>query len=318
MNYKQIQDKLHGPVFPIVTPFTQRGDLDLEALRNYLDFLYEGGARLFYVMAYNSRFGVLTNEEIMTVNRVTTEHIKTKDPECIVIIGDPIQCSTAESIRFTQEGEQFGADLISLLYKEKVYFPDQIVKHFEAVTSASKLAILVHEMKLDNGIPGQPPLIHWPFDVLDKITSIESVIAVKEDAKEGQYTDDVVSLLSNRVAIITSGNGKKQWLKVAGKGCHGWLTGTASFEPRIGTKFYEHYTNGDIDKCQEIIDRIEIPFDTVKNTYGWHLGIKSAMEVVGVMKRDERMPLVKLPDSDHAEIEKAMQPIIASCKDLCY
>ena len=59
MNYQEIKNKLHGPVFPIVTPFTKTGGLDFDSLKGYLDYLYEGGARNFYVMAYNSRFGVL-------------------------------------------------------------------------------------------------------------------------------------------------------------------------------------------------------------------------------------------------------------------
>ena len=318
MNYQEIKNKLHGPVFPIVTPFTKTGGLDFDSLKGYLDYLYEGGARNFYVMAYNSRFGVLTDQEIMTLNRVTTEHIKNKDQGCVVIIGDPIHCSTDQSIKFAKEGKEFGADVISLLYKEKVYFDDQIYQHFQAVAAASDIGLLIHEMKLDNGIPGKPPLVHWPLEVLDKISNIPSVVAIKEDAKEDQYTDDVFNLLKDRISIITSGNGKKQWLQFAKKGCHGWLTGTASFDPRIAIKFYEHYNNGNLDKCQEIINKIEIPFDNVKNKYGWHLGIKSAMEAVGVMKRDERMPLIKLPESDHSNIVEAMIEITKDCKTLCY
>lgn len=42
MNYQEIKNKLHGPVFPIVTPFTKTGGLDFDSLKGYLDYLYEG------------------------------------------------------------------------------------------------------------------------------------------------------------------------------------------------------------------------------------------------------------------------------------
>jgi dihydrodipicolinate synthase/N-acetylneuraminate lyase len=51
----KIRNKLNGPIFSVITPFTKKGEIDYSSLKKYLEYLYLKGARNFYVMAYNSR-----------------------------------------------------------------------------------------------------------------------------------------------------------------------------------------------------------------------------------------------------------------------
>ncbi len=304
----EIRSKIKGPAFAIVTPFTEGGEhVDYESLQNYVDFLYEGGAKVFYVMGYNSRFSLLSDEEVMWLNDVVARRVKEyNDPDCVSIVADPLHCSTATTIRFAKHAEDIGADAISLIFREKVYFEDQLYNHYKHVSDNCNVGILVHEMPLNNGIPGQPSLIKWSLDSLDRVADLEKVIAIKEDAKQDDYTKQVVSLLKDRLAIVTSGTGMKQWLKVA-PDCHGWLSGTGGFMPEIEVDFYEAYLRGDMKKCDEIVNTIELPFNEIKDKFGWHLSIKSAMDIMGVMSRVERMPLQQLPDEDHAVVEEMLR-----------
>ena len=61
MNLDNVRKKLHGPIFPTITPFKEGPDyeVDYESLKEYVDFLYDAGARAFYVMTYNGRFSLL-------------------------------------------------------------------------------------------------------------------------------------------------------------------------------------------------------------------------------------------------------------------
>ena len=309
-NLDNIKSKIKGPAFSIITPFTDGGEhVDLDALDEYVTFLYEGGAKVFYVMGYNSRFSILSDEEILKVNETVVKRIKSfNDPECVSIIADPLHCSTDTSIKFAKHGEQIGADVISLIFREKVYFNDQVYNHFKKVSENTSLGILIHEMPLNNGIPGRPPLVKWPLDLLDRIADLKNVIAIKEDTKNDDYTKLVIDTLKDRLQIITSGNGMKQWLTFAPR-CHGWLSGAGGFNPSIEVDFYNHYLSGEMDKCQNILETVEFPFNEIKDKFGWHLGIKSAMDIMGVMSRVERMPLQQLPNESHNEIVKMMHDI---------
>ena len=183
MSFNILRDKLKGPVFSIITPFMNDGEeVDHESLSDYVEFLYKEGAKVFYVMGYNSRFSILSDEEIMQVNETVARKVKSfKDTECVTIVADPLHCSTQKTIEFAKHAEQIGADIISLIFREKVYFEDQVYQHYKKVSENCNVGILIHEMPLNNGIPGQPGTIKWPLSLLDNIANLKNVIAIKED-----------------------------------------------------------------------------------------------------------------------------------------
>lgn len=299
---QSIKEKIKGPVFSIITPFARDESIDYDTLEKYINFLYQGGARIFYVMAYNSRFSELTFDEIKALNKFVVEKAKALDSENIVIVADPIHCSTQVSIEFARHAEEVGADIISLIFREKFYFEDQVYKHYEMVAKSIGIGILIHEMPFISGLGGHT--MDWPVSLLDRLADIENIIAIKEDAKNDELTLQIVNKLKNRIAIITSGGGKRQWLAYVEHGCQAWLNGIGVFEPRLATNFYQFYLSGNKDRYMNIINKIEVPFfDTIVKKFGWHLSIKSAMEAYGVMSRYERMPMVPLPDDKHNEVK---------------
>ena len=307
---KEIIDKLKGPVFSIITPFCGDESVDYKCLADYVKFLYDQGAKIFYVMGYNSRFSLLSEDEIMKINEVVSTTVKSFNDSCgVTIVADPLHCSTQTSIKFAKHAKKIGADLISLIFREKVYFEDQVYAHYKRVSDNSPVGILIHQMPLNNGIPGKPPLIRWSESLTDRIANLPNVVAIKEDTKDDEYTKTMIEVLANRVAIITSGKGMKQWLNCEGR-AHGWLSGIGAFSPRAEIQFFDSFNEGDISNCQKILDDIEFPFNEVIYKYGWHLGIKSAMMCAGIMSRFERMPLLQLPNSEHAKIVELMRPIL--------
>jgi len=307
---------IRGPVFSIITPFCDDESVDYKSLSNYVKFLYEQGAKVFYVMGYNSRFSILSDEEIMKVNETVATTVKSfNNSDCITIIADPLHCSTETSISFAKHGKEIGANIISLIFREKVYFEDQVYQHFKRVSENSPIDILIHQMPFNNGIPGQPPLIRWSTSLTDRVADIPRVVAIKEDTKDDENTQTVIDVLADRLSIITSGKGMGQWLHFNGQ-VHAWLSGVGCFCPQAEIAFFRLYNAGDTEGCKKILNDIEFPFNEVIYKYGWHLGIKSAIDIAGVMSRFERMPLLQLPNNDHNEIVEIMKPILERSKGL--
>ena len=143
MNFSEIQTRLEGPVFSVVLPFKETGEeIDFKALERYLDYAYASGARKFYVMAYNSRFSELSWDEIKRVNEHVVKFLKNIDQNNIVIVADPLHCSTATSIDFCKHAEKIGADIISLIFREKFYTNEQIYKHYLCAEAAAQWGYL--------------------------------------------------------------------------------------------------------------------------------------------------------------------------------
>ena len=124
--FSDLKNRLSGCFYTIFTPFDEDENIDYESIEKYLTVLYRQGARKFYAMAYNSRYSQLTHPEIMDLNEFCIRTVKRLDQNNIVIVGDPIHCSTNETIEFTRHAKENGADLVSLIVREKYFCDDQI------------------------------------------------------------------------------------------------------------------------------------------------------------------------------------------------
>ena len=309
MKYIELKNKIKGPVFSIITPFKNNGcDIDYDSLINYITYMYNEGAKIFYGMAFNTRYLLMSEDEILKVNEVIIKTIKNfNDPETVIIVGDPLDCSTETSIKFAKHAKENGADMISLIYRAYLFFDDDVYNHYKMIADAVDIAILVHEMPFMKGIPKHQDG-NWSIDLLNRLSDIPSVIAVKEDAKLDDYTKEIVDKISDRVAIVVSGNGLQQWSKVSEK-CQAWLTGIGNFCPKTEIDFYKYYLEDNKEKCDEIIEKIEKPYFWIKDNLSWHLGIKSTLHILGIMDRQERMPYKALNDEQHEKVVNIMKEI---------
>ena len=310
MNHLQaLKNRINGPIYSIVTPFNPKNDdIDYQSLEKYLDTVYLAGGRIFYIMGYNSRLGQLSWEETKTLNTFVTKMVKGFRDDTVAIAAAPLHCSTATCIDFCRHADAIGADMISLIFLERLYSNEQIIKHYTMCAAATDMGILIHEMDLGSGFGNFS--VKWPIEVLDILADVPTIIAIKEDAKDFAYTNEVLARIKDRMAIIHSGGGKRAWLKFADAGCHAWLNGIGIFEPRLASLFWTAFTVGDKALCSRITDEIETPFfEKIVHVYGWHIAIKAALEVCGHMSRHDRMPLMPVHDADAQNIKQIMDSL---------
>ena len=265
--FSSLNERLKGCFYTIFTPFSQDGSINFESLEAYLHTLYSQGARKFYAMAYNSRYSQLKHSEIKDLNEFCVSYLKKLDPSNIVIVGDPIHCSTSESLEFAQHARDIGADLISLIVREKYFSDDQILDHFSQVAGGSNIPILVHEMPFLSGFDGTQ--MHWPKSLIMSLPKIPQIVALKEDAKNFEITKTALEL-EPHIRIIIAGI-KRSFLQYKPYGACAYLNGISIIDARIGETFWKAYTENDETTINFILEKLESPFfDVCAAKYGWH------------------------------------------------
>lgn len=304
----EIKSKINGPVFSVVTPFLENDDIDFDSLDKYLAYAYKQGATIFYVMGYNSRFSELSWDEIKTLNEFVTKKVKSLDLANLMIVADPLHCSTKVSLEFAKHAQEIGADVISIICREKYYSDDQVFAHYEYINNNSEIGILVHEMPFLNGYGG--PSVNWPLSLLTRVCKLSNVVAVKEDAKDDVYSKEVINAIKDDVSIVISGGGVRQWLRFAEDGCQAWLNGFGVFEPKLEVNFWKAYQAGNSKLVDRIINEIEVPFfEHGVSKLSWHLTIKAALEARGLMKRHERLPMLALSDENAVQVKNLLNEL---------
>jgi len=309
-----IRNKLNGPIFSIITPFNKKGEVDYVSLKKYINFLYLKGAKNFYVMVYNSRLTLLSEKELIKINLFCIKQVKKLNKENIIICAEPYHCSTEQSIKFVNLFKKKGADIVSLIFGEKFYSDEQLFNHFKKIHEKTNCYLLLHQQILENGISSNPNFVYYSLKVLKRISNLRNFIAMKEDAKSEIYTKKICKHIANKMTIITSGGGKRQWLKAAKHGCTSWLSGVSNLNPKIALDFYKFYKSKDKEKIKMIISNIEDPFFKIKNKYGWHLTIKAFLELNKNFKRYERSPLYSLNKNKMIKCKEVFEKIKVKIK----
>ncbi len=306
--YKHINEKLVGPVYTVFTPFAENYEIDYDALANYLHTLYAGGARRFYAMAYNSRYSQMTHEEIMQLNGFCARTLKELDRENLVIVGDPIHCSTAESTEFARQAKDAGADLISIIMREKYFSDEQVLEHFDTIGRGSDFPILVHEMPFLSGFDGTQ--MHWPASLIASLPRVSHIAALKEDAKEPEVTRQALALEPD-IRVVIAGGGKAALRNYLRDGACSWLNGISIIDAAIAERFWRACLDGDTATQDFVIEELEAPFfSTVVKKYGWHRCNKALLQAAGLMHRRDRMPLQHLDDAAFAEVQAVCDTVL--------
>lgn len=304
--FNDLKNRLFGCFYTIFTPFDEDENIDYGSIEKYLTVLYRQGARKFYVMAYNSRYSQLSHPEILDLNEFCIKNVKRLDQNNIVIVGDPIHCATKETIEFTRHAKENGADLVSLIVREKYFCDDQILQHYAEVGGKTGMAILVHEMPFLSGYNGKQ--MHWPKSLISALPKVPQLIALKEDAHDYEAVLNALRL-EPRIRVIIAGR-KSSFMTYKPHGARAYLNGISIIDAGIGELFWKAYEKDDDGTIKFILEKLEEPFfERCVKKYGWHRTNKALLQAAGFMHRRDRMPLQHLSDEQFVLVQTVYSEI---------
>lgn len=305
---------ISGPVFSIVTPFLKNGNIDYKSLFKTLKYYYRCNVRIFYLMLYNSRLGLLNDIELYQLNSRIAIYLKKNFTDTLFIGAERFEGSSKETLLRINKLAKFPIDIFSVIMGEKYYNEDQVYSHFKYLNDYSRLPLMLHLQMMMNGHGTKPPVVDYSIRLTNKICSLSNFVAIKEDAKNYDFTIKLIKKIKNKVQIIRAGGGMSAWSEFSKLGCQSWLVGIELLDPRIAFDFKKKLKKNDKKFLKNLYEKIEKPFFEKAAVYGWHIFIKSCLEICGYMKRYERLPLKELNFRHHNEIKKFINQIRKNSK----
>lgn len=293
-----------GPVFPVPTPFKENGEVDYPGLSRYVAFLLEQGAETIMVTVGTSRFDLLTVDEMLEVNRIVAQTVGGKGS---VIVTTSTNGPTAQAQKFVQRAEKDGADGILLVFPDRYYSDDQILQYYKDVASVCSLGILVHLAAIRAGCGGIGPMVQYSPALLQRIMDIENVVGVKEESHDAGLSYQYNRTLTDRCVVIGGAGGMRDFMTKHQWGQQAYLVSVGNFIPQLEIAFYQSIISGDYQSAKEIIFRYEEPFFRIAVKSGWHIALKEAMALQGLMSRWERSPMSQLAEQDQDDIIKLLK-----------
>ncbi len=118
--------ELFGVVPIIPTPFTEKEEIDEDALKRLIDFAIAGGVGAACLPAYASEFYKLTDEERLNVVKIAVNHSAGR----LQVIAQSNHPSVKIAIRLAQANVEAGADMISLAVPRIFSLPESSLKEY--------------------------------------------------------------------------------------------------------------------------------------------------------------------------------------------
>ncbi len=191
---------LEGVHTALVTPFTDSGAVDHTGLKRLLDRQLAADVDGVLPLGTTGEAPTLTTKEKSEILKTVISHVKGQIP---VMVGVGSNC-TATTIENAKMAEDAGAD--SLLVVTPYYNkPTQegIFRHFEAVSKATNLPIIVYNIKGRSAV-------NIETATMQRLSNLPSIVAVKESSGDIQQISDVIEKIQSKngnFAVLSGDDG---------------------------------------------------------------------------------------------------------------
>jgi len=283
--------------FPaLITPMTEDGSLDEEALRKFVDWQIGQGSDGLVAVGTTGESPTLTEDEHKAVIEIVVEQTRGRVP----VIAGTGSNSTAEAIEYTRHAEKAGADaaLVVVPYYNK---PTQegLYAHFRAVAEATELPVIVYN------VPGRTVADISDDTIARLAADCPNIVGVKDASGDLNRPSNLRRLLGGREFAMLSGEDGTA-LGFNAHGGQGCISVTANIAPALCAEFQKATLEGDYAKALELQDRL-FPLHRAMFVETSPGPVKYAASLLGLCSSFARLPMVEISDASKRVVEDAMR-----------
>lgn len=303
--YRDLKDKIKGPVFPVVMPFKENQDVDYDALGTYVDFLASEEVPVILLTVGTSRFNLLTDEEMLAANKTVVDAASGRT--VVIAAGPgPSHGSTIQNIEFARQASAAGADGILLLYPERWYGDEAIVKFFNDVADSTDIGIMIHAVSMRDGFGGVKSVKYMDADLLEKIIQTPNFIGIKEENGDRSVFEEILRRHNHNLPIIGAGGAMRRFIGDRKLGSYTYLEGLGSFKPKLALEFYDVVMGGNETLALEMAAKYEDEYFALAVKLGWHRALKETLNLLGLMPAFEREPFNRITNEERAQLHQVL------------
>ena len=172
-----------GSITALVTPFTDQGSVDYEALDRLVDFQLENGTDGLAVIGTTGESATMTREEIIAVmNRV----IGRVDGRIPIMAGTGL-AGTLKTVEQTLTAAEMGADAALVVTPYYIRPPQRgLVEHYTAIADASPIPLVLYN------VPGRTGVDLLP-ETVERLSSHPRIIGIKEAVDDEGRVEELVA-----------------------------------------------------------------------------------------------------------------------------
>ncbi|MBR1168111.1 4-hydroxy-tetrahydrodipicolinate synthase [Bradyrhizobium liaoningense] len=275
-----------GTYTVMITPFTAAGEVDVAALRAFVDWQIAHGIHGLIPLGSTGEFLSMDDEEKALVAEVVIRQAAGRVP---VLIGTGAE-DTREVVRLSRRAEKLGADGVMIIppfYSTPT--DDELVHHYKTVADAVSLPIMVYNNPATANVDLKPHLVA-------RIAKIDNCLYIKESTLEVTRVRDIIRLCGDRMTVFGGILGFESFVE----GAQGWVAVASNVVPaemaRIFSLVADH---GAIKEARELYLKY-LPVIEFVGGQAYVAGSKALLNHMGFAAGLPRPPRLPLPAAQDA------------------
>lgn len=290
-------NNLYGTGVALVTPFDKTGKIDFVALEQHLNRIIDGGINYLTLLGTTGEPPTMTKEEKSEILKFVKEKTAGRVPIVLGIGGNNTSAVVEEILNTDLSGID---SILSICpYYTK---PSQrgIYAHFAAVAKASPLPVILYN------VPGRTSKNIDPDTVIKLANDFKNIVAIKEASGN---MNQIMSILAKKPKdfCVISGDDSLA-VPMISLGCVGVISVAANVVPVQFSKMIKSALEGDFISAREIHFKLLELMNALFED-GSPSGAKAALNILGIMEENLRLPLVPVSPSVREKIKTLLSKL---------
>tara|TARA_B110000003_G_scaffold60320_1_gene60492 strand:- start:2828 stop:3718 length:891 start_codon:yes stop_codon:yes gene_type:complete len=283
---------LEGSLVALVTPLSEDGEVDYDALKHLIDWHITQGTDGIVSVGTTGESATLNIKEHVDVIEFTVKHANNKLP---VIAGTGAN-STDEAIELSEEARLKGADY-ALLVTPYYNKPNQkgLIAHYEKIADSSQIKQILYNVPMRTACDLLPESV----EILSKHSNI---VGIKEAVDDEQRIEELINISNSCSGNFSIFSGDDPtFMNSLNIGAHGVISVAANVIPKSISKICQHVRENEKDAADAL---------NLQNANLYRLlfvesnpiPVKWMLYKMGLIKEYIRLPLIELDETFHDEI----------------
>ena len=282
-----------GSLVALITPMTNNGDIDWQALEKLVQFHLQEGSHGIVAVGTTGESATLDVAEHCKVIQRIVDQVSGQIP---VIAGTGAN-STVEAIELTKSAKSVNADaclLVTPYYNKPTQ--EGLFLHHKAIAEAVDIPQILYN------VPGRTAC-DMSNDTVDRLADIANIIGIKDATGDIPRGKELIERCKNRISIYSGDDATAVELMLLGG--KGDISVTANVAPKLMASMCEAALANNIDQARTINQQL-LPLHNNLFLESNPIPVKWAMHEMGYTSKGIRLPLTVLDSEKQSLLRQAM------------
>jgi len=290
--------RFEGTYVVAVTPFTIDEELDLDALKENIDYYIENGVHGIIVCGSTSEFASLSVSEHKKVMEVAVNYANDRVP----VIAGTGACSTRQVIDLTSHAEDVGVDgvlIVPPFYTKPK--ENELYEHYRKIAESADLPIMLYNNPFTSKVDMQPSFIA-------KLAELPNIRYVKESSGDITRVWRIINLTNGKMTVFCGSDNLA--LESFLMGARGWVCVAANIFPKHTSRLFElACKENNIKRARELYDKLLPLLNFLEETGKFAQLAKAGLEIIGKRTGPPRRPLLPPNEDEKRELREIIEKI---------